>query len=69
VRHAAIPVHLIQQARAAGTGADRQPPRALVDAPPDPAPAPTRTGALARRLVRWGAAAQRLARIAHRPAG
>jgi hypothetical protein len=63
VRHAAIPVHLIQQARAAG--ADRQPPWAGEDALPDPTPTP----APARRFVRLAAAAQRLARLAHRPAG
>jgi hypothetical protein len=61
VRHAAIPVHLIEQARAAGgQPGRRQPPSAPVDAPPDPTPA------AARRLVRFAAAAQRLARLARR---
>ena len=59
VRHAAIPVHLIEQVRAAGQPGRRQP-SAAVDAPPDPTPAPT------RRLVRFVASAQRLARLAHR---
>jgi hypothetical protein len=64
VHHAAIPVHLIEQARAAGGQPGRpQPPAAPVDAPPDPTPAP------ARRLVRFAAAAQRLARLARHGRG
>ena len=34
MRHALIPIHLIQDARAAA-----QPPRQVADAPPDPVPA------------------------------
>jgi hypothetical protein len=61
VHHAAIPVHLIEQARAAGgQPGRRQPPSAPVDAPPDRTPAP------ARRLVRFATAAQRLTRPARR---
>ena len=39
MRHALVPIHLIQDARAAGA---RLAERAPVDAPPDPAPATER---------------------------
>ena len=61
MRHAAITLHLLDQARTAGgPPSRRQPPSAPVDAQPDPTPAPT------RRLVRFAAAAQRLVRLPRR---
>jgi hypothetical protein len=53
VRHAAITVQLIQEARAAGVEAGQRPPRSRPDAPPDPAPAPRprRFATVARRVA------------------
>jgi hypothetical protein len=51
MRHALIPIHLIQDARAAA-----QPARQVADAPPDPEPADAPKRRRTASLVRWARA-------------
>ena len=51
MRHALIPIHLIQDARAAA-----QPARQVADAPPDPVPADAPKRRRTAGLVRWARA-------------
>ena len=51
MRHALIPIHLIQDARAAA-----QPTRQVADAPPDPVPADAPRRRRTASLVRWARA-------------
>jgi hypothetical protein len=51
MRHALIPIHLIQDARAAA-----QPTRQVADAPPDPVPADAPKRRRTASLVRWARA-------------
>ena len=51
MRHALIPIHLIQDARAAA-----QPARQVADAPPDPEPADEPKPHRVTTLIRWARA-------------